>query len=65
MEIHHDRHHAAYVTNLNKAVAGFPDVGKKSIEDLTQALEFSAEIQSEPPSGIRAEAISTTRSSGR
>ena len=22
MEIHHDKHHATYVTNLNKAVAG-------------------------------------------
>src|SRR6266511_2480685 len=24
MEIHHDKHHAAYVTNLNKAVEGTP-----------------------------------------
>jgi Fe-Mn family superoxide dismutase len=29
MQIHHDRHHAAYVANLNKAVAEFPEVGKK------------------------------------
>jgi Fe-Mn family superoxide dismutase len=34
MQIHHDKHHAAYVTNLNKAVAEFPELGKKRVEDL-------------------------------
>ena len=38
MEIHHDRHHKAYVDNLNKAVAEFPDAGKKSVEDLVKDL---------------------------
>lgn len=38
MEIHHDKHHAAYVANLNKAVADFPDLGKKSVEDLLKDL---------------------------
>jgi len=38
MEIHHDKHHAAYVTNLNKALAEFPDLGKKSVEDLLRDL---------------------------
>ena len=38
MEIHHDKHHAAYVTNLNKAVADFPELGKKSVEDLLKDL---------------------------
>src|SRR5271156_3613471 len=38
MHIHHDKHHAAYVANLNKAVADFPDLGKKSIEDLLSDL---------------------------
>lgn len=33
MEIHHDRHHKAYVDNLNKAVAGTPLEGK-SLEAL-------------------------------
>lgn len=33
MEIHHDRHHNAYVTNLNNALAGTEDEGK-SIEAL-------------------------------
>jgi Fe-Mn family superoxide dismutase len=38
MEIHHDKHHAAYVANLNKAVAEFPDVGKMSVEDMLKDL---------------------------
>jgi Fe-Mn family superoxide dismutase len=38
MEIHHDRHHKAYVDNLNKALADAPDVTKKSVEDLLRDL---------------------------
>src|SRR4051812_12569130 len=33
MKIHHDKHHAAYVTNLNKALADAPDLAKKPIEE--------------------------------
>src|SRR5438552_19084432 len=43
MEIHHDKHHAAYVTNLNKAVAEFPELGKKSVEDLAKDLNAAPE----------------------
>ena len=38
MEIHHDKHHAAYVTNVNKAIAGKADLEKKSVEDLIKNL---------------------------
>ncbi len=38
MQIHHDKHHAAYVANLNKAVAGFPNLQTKSVEDLVKDL---------------------------
>ncbi len=38
MEIHHDKHHAAYVTNLNKAVAESPELSKKPIEELLANL---------------------------
>ena len=38
MQIHHDKHHAAYVANLNKAVADFPELGKKRVEDLLRNL---------------------------
>jgi superoxide dismutase, Fe-Mn family len=36
MEIHHGRHHAAYVSNLNKAIAKYPELGKRSIQDLVR-----------------------------
>ena len=38
MEIHHDKHHAAYVTNLNNAIAGNADLEAKSVEDLVSDL---------------------------
>src|SRR5512135_1926108 len=47
MEIHHDKHHAAYVTNLNKALEQAPDLQKKSLEDLLRGIEAV-------PEGIRA-----------
>src|SRR5215813_6427059 len=34
MEIHHGKHHAAYVTNLNKALESAPELASKSIEEL-------------------------------
>ena len=34
MEIHHDKHHAAYVTNLNKALESAPDLQNKTVEEL-------------------------------
>ena len=36
MQIHHDKHHQAYVTNLNNAIAGTPNEGK-SLEELVHA----------------------------
>ena len=35
MEIHHGRHHATYVTSLNKAVAGNAELAGKSAQELT------------------------------
>ena len=34
MEIHHDKHHGAYVTNLNKALESAPELAGKTIEEL-------------------------------
>lgn len=34
MEIHHDKHHGTYVTNLNKALESAPDLANKSVEEL-------------------------------
>src|SRR4029078_10920016 len=38
MEIHHDKHHAAYVTNLNKALEG-TTLGDQPIESLIAKLD--------------------------
>ena len=38
MEIHHGKHHAAYVANLNKALEGHPDLQQKSITELVADL---------------------------
>ena len=38
MEIHHDRHHNAYVTNLNAAIAGNAELEALSIEDLCKGI---------------------------
>lgn len=37
MEIHHDRHHQAYVDNLNKAIAG-TDAENASLEDIIKNI---------------------------
>jgi Fe-Mn family superoxide dismutase len=34
MEIHHGKHHNAYVTNLNKALESAPDLASKSLDEL-------------------------------
>ena len=34
MEFHHDKHHAAYVSNLNKALESAPELSAKSLEEL-------------------------------
>src|SRR5215467_11294358 len=34
MEIHHGKHHNAYVTNLNKALESAPNLASKSLEEL-------------------------------
>ncbi len=38
MTLHHDKHHAAYVTNLNAAVEKAPELAGKSIEELVKNL---------------------------
>ena len=38
MQIHHGKHHAAYVNNLNAAIEKHPDLAAKSAEDLIKNL---------------------------
>src|SRR5271167_4446796 len=46
MEIHHGKHHQAYITNLNAALEKHPDLQAKSVEDLIRGI-------STVPEGIR------------
>jgi Fe-Mn family superoxide dismutase len=39
MKLHHDKHHQAYVTNLNAAIEKHPDLGKHTPEDLLRSLD--------------------------
>lgn len=39
VEIHHDRHHNTYVTNLNTALESAPELQSKSLEDLISNLD--------------------------
>ncbi len=39
MRIHHDKHHATYVTNLNAALEKHPDLQGKTIEELLTNLD--------------------------
>ena len=39
MEIHHDKHHGAYVTNLNKALEGHADLAALSIDQLMGKID--------------------------
>ncbi|HLW55732.1 MAG TPA: superoxide dismutase [Candidatus Angelobacter sp.] len=38
MHLHHDKHHAAYVTKLNGAIEKHPELGNKSPEELLRSL---------------------------
>ena len=38
MQIHHDKHHAAYVNNLNAAIEKAPELAKKSLDELVAGV---------------------------
>jgi len=38
MQIHHDKHHAAYVNNLNAALESHPNLSSQSIEDILRNI---------------------------
>ena len=39
MEIHHDKHHATYVTKLNEAIAKHPEWDNKPVEELLRGID--------------------------
>ena len=65
MEIHHDKHHGAYVTNLNKALEGHADLQALSIEELLAQPRAAFPKTSAPPCATMAAATSITPCSGR
>jgi len=38
MHLHHDKHHQAYINNVNAALANHPDLAAKSVDDLIKDL---------------------------
>ena len=46
MQIHHDKHHATYVTKLNAALEKHPELGEKTLDELVSDLDSV-------PEGIR------------
>ncbi|PSB22392.1 superoxide dismutase [filamentous cyanobacterium CCP2] len=43
MELHHDRHHAAYVNNYNEAITDYPDLQSQGVEALLRNLDVIPE----------------------
>ena len=43
MEIHHDKHHATYVTNANAAIEKHPELASKTVEDLLWGIDMVPE----------------------
>ena len=62
MEIHHDKHHATYVKNVNAALAD-SDLGNQSIEAWSRTLTACRKTCI-PPSETMAEVMQTIRCSG-
>lgn len=62
MEIHHDRHRQAYVTNLNKAVANHPEMSNQSAEALIKNL---AALPEDLRTAVRNNGQSLTRDQNR
>ena len=65
MEIHHGKHHNAYVTNLNKALESAPELASKSLRNCWPTTAPSCRRPSAPRSATTAEGTSITPCSGR
>jgi Fe-Mn family superoxide dismutase len=48
MNIHHTKHHATYINNLNAALENYPELSDKSIEDLLKSLDTLPEALRTP-----------------
>ena len=57
MEIHHGKHHNAYVTNLNAALEKAPELADKSLEDLLRNLNSVPEAVRTAPRTLSGAAL--------
>ena len=64
MEIHHGKHHQAYVNNLNAALDKHPELHDKSLDELIRT-STACRTTSRRPCATTAAATGTTRCSGR
>ena len=63
MQIHHDKHHAAYVNNLNAALKDHADLQAKSVEELLRGIA-QAKVSTVDFLPINAVTLQLTFSSG-
>jgi hypothetical protein len=45
MKLHHDKHHQAYINNVNAALAKHPELAAKSVDDLIKDLAIPEDIR--------------------
>src|SRR3974390_1274298 len=50
MHLHHDKHHQAYINNVNAALANHPDLAAKSVDDLISNLNA---VPEDIPTAVR------------
>ena len=59
MEIHHTKHHQAYINNVNNAIKGKPDLESKSVEQLIADINAIATANNITISNISFQSTST------
>ena len=64
MQIHHGKHHQAYVTNLNAALDKHPELHNKSLDDLIEGRQQRAGRHQARRCATTAAATGITRCSG-
>ena len=65
MEIHHGKHHQAYVNNLNAALEKAPELAEQVARRSARGTSTPCRRRSAPPCGTTAAATGITRCSGR
>src|SRR5690606_42166351 len=53
MEIHHGKHHNAYVTNLNAALEKHPEIKAETMDDLVEILKNLDKVPADIQGAVR------------